>query len=132
MPNKKTVLRWLGHHEEFSAQYARAREDQADSLAEECLDIADNASNDWMERNDPNNPGWVANGEHTQRSRLRLDARKWFASKVAPKKYGEKLDLSHSGTIETRSDADIKARIASLLAKNGPDEGGEPGANPVT
>lgn len=94
MPNKSTVFRWLAAREDFRDQYARARDAQADALAEETLDIADEASNDWMARNDPENPGWVVNGEHIQRSRLRVDARKWFASKVAPKKYGEKLELA--------------------------------------
>src|SRR5436305_84253 len=52
MPNKITVLRWLADpaKADFCAQYARAREAQADALVEECLEIADDGSNDWMER----------------------------------------------------------------------------------
>lgn len=64
------------------------------------LEIADDATNDWMERKGAGqSPGYELNGEHVQRSRLRVDARKWLASKLAPKKYGERLDLNHSGAV---------------------------------
>lgn len=99
MPDKTTVLRWLSTQPEFRTQYAHARELQADALAEECLDIADDGSNDWMEQHDAegNSLGWKLNGEAVQRSRLRLEQRRWYASKLAPKKYGEKLDLTSGG-----------------------------------
>lgn len=99
MPDKSTVFRWLAEHQEFRDQYARAREAQADALADEVLEISDDGSNDWMERknSDDQSLGWVLNGEHVQRSRLRVDSRKWFAGKVAPKKYGDKLVQEHSG-----------------------------------
>lgn len=77
----------------------RAREAQADTLADELLDISDDARNDWMKRNHgDDDPGWVANGEHIQRSRLRVDTRKWIASKLKPKKYGDKLELASDPT----------------------------------
>lgn len=76
MPGLRTVFGWLADHPEFSHQYARAREAQADSLADEMLDIADDKSLDPNDR------------------RVRLDTRKWLASKLRPKKYGEKLELS--------------------------------------
>lgn len=94
MPAASTVFLWLALNQSFSEQYAHAREAQADALVDECLEIADDGSNDWIERNDPKNAGYEANGEHIQRSRLRVDARKWFASKVAPKKYGDKLNIA--------------------------------------
>ena len=96
MPDKATVFRWLAANEEFRDQYARAREAQADVIFDEILDIADDASNDWMERIDEagKNVGWQLNGDHVQRSRLRIDARKWMAGKLRPKKYGDKLELS--------------------------------------
>lgn len=101
MPDKVTVLRWLDAHESFRTQYARAREAQADTIFEEILEIADDARNDWMEQNadDAQTAGWKFNGENVQRSRLRVDARKWFLAKVAPKKYGDKLDVEHSGKL---------------------------------
>jgi len=99
MPDKSTVFRWLASNETFRDQYARAREAQADALVDEILEISDDGTNDWMvrENSDGQNIGWTLNGEHVQRSRLRVDSRKWFASKVAPKKYGEKIQAEHSG-----------------------------------
>lgn len=101
MPDKTTVFKWLRERPEFLAQYARAKEESADALADEMLDIADDGSNDWMELHHRENVGWVENGEAMQRSRLRVDTRKWIASKLKPKKYGEKLDLN----------AEVKAAI---------------------
>lgn len=94
MPPESTVREWvLDNREGFAAQYTRARELQAHAMAEEILDIVDDGSNDWMERNDKDNAGWVANGEHVARSRMRFDARRWYLSKVLPKVYGDKLAL---------------------------------------
>lgn len=94
MPNKATVFRWLAANKSFSDQYARAREVQADTLFDECLDIVDDGRNDWVERKRRDGSTYIAlNDEAISRSRLRLDARKWMAGKLAPKKYGEKLQL---------------------------------------
>lgn len=94
MPDKATVFRWLRTNQAFCDQYTRAKEESADALSDEMLDISDDARNDWMLRNHgEDDPGWVANGEHIQRSRLRIETRKWLASKLKPKKYGEKLAL---------------------------------------
>ena len=92
MPCVKTIFNWLSEHEFFLQQYARAKEESADALTDEMLDIADDASNDYMKGK--NNEGWEANGEHIQRSRLRIDTRKWLSSKLKPKKYGDKTILS--------------------------------------
>lgn len=96
MPSKSAVCRWLASNTTFRDQYARARQMQADILADEILDISDDGSNDWMEKfdRDGNAVGWQVNGEAINRSRLRVDARKWYAGKLAPKKYGDKLELS--------------------------------------
>jgi hypothetical protein len=94
MPAKSTVFKWLAENKVFSDMYARARETQADALFDEVLSIADNGSNDWMEKNFGEDTRWVENGEALRRSQLRIDARKWMAGKLRPKKYGEKLELS--------------------------------------
>ena len=97
MPDQRTVYRWLlaDEREEFRQQYARARELQADSLFEEMKEIADDGSNDWMEKfgKDGESLGWVVNGEAVQRSRIRLDDRRWRAGKLKPRKYGERTLL---------------------------------------
>lgn len=91
-PGKATVFRWLAAHEEFRDQYAHAREAQSDTLFDEILDIADDASNDWMQRHGKDgSPAWAENGEAMARSKLRVDARKWMVGKLQPKKYGERI-----------------------------------------
>jgi hypothetical protein len=81
MPPESTVREWaVDDREGFAAQYARAREAQADFHADEIIEIADSA-------------------EDAQLGRLRVDARKWVASKLAPKRYGERLDVAHSGDV---------------------------------
>lgn len=99
MPVMSTMFKWIREHEEFSNQYAKAKEESADALTEDMMDIADDGSNDWMELNDPDNPGYRANGEAIQRSKLRVDVRKWAASKLKPKKYGDKITTEHTGNI---------------------------------
>lgn len=114
MPALSSVFLWLSKHKEFSEQYTRAREAGVEALAEETLEIADEASNDWMERNDPDNPGYVVNGEHIQRSRLRVDTRKWLLSKIAPKKYGDKVTNEHTGP----DGGPILQRIERVIVEN--------------
>lgn len=97
MPNKATVFRWLARHKEFSDQYAHARETQADSLFDEILSIADDGHNDWMLKKFGDDERWVENGEVLRRSQLRVDARKWMAGKLRPKKYGEKITQEVTG-----------------------------------
>lgn len=102
MPDKATVFRWLAANEHFRDKYALAREAQADALFDDILSIADDGRNDWMERKDAEdeNMGWRENGEALRRSQLRIDARKWMAGKLRPKKYGEKLDIEQKTTHE--------------------------------
>lgn len=95
LPTYSTVMLWLEEDTQLSDRYARAKEAQAEFMADELLEIADDARNDWMEREDPDNPGFRLNGEHIQRSRLRVDTRKWLAAKLKPKKYGEKVEQTH-------------------------------------
>lgn len=103
MPGKSTVFRWLAAHEQFRDQYAHAREAQADSLVDDMLPIADDARNDWMVKQnaDGEHVGWQENGDAIRRSQLRLETRKWIAARMQPKKYGDKLDLNHGGTVRT-------------------------------
>lgn len=118
MPSKQAVLRWLAKHESFRAQYVRAKEQGAEALAEEMFDIADDGANDWMERtnSDGDNIGWQLNGEHVRRSQLRIDTRKWYLSKIMPKKYGEKIQTEHSGRVAftDMTDDELQRRIEAL------------------
>ena len=107
MPCVDSMRKWLIKHESFVARYTRAREEQADKYAEEIVQIADEGLNDWMTENDPDNPGYRLNGEHVQRSKLRIDARKWVAAKLRPKVYGEnnRTDLNVGGGLTVVIDA---------------------------
>ena len=99
IPDESTVRLWaLDDREGFAAQYARAREVQFLAIADELLEIADDGRNDWMQRrgNDERG-GWELNGEHIQRSRVRIDTRKWMLSKMLPKVYGDKTEVAVTG-----------------------------------
>lgn len=94
-PARQTVHEWVIKNKEFADKYARAREDQADFLAEEILEIADHSDRDTVKiRDRSGNEIDVEDKEWTSRSKLRVEARKWVASKLKPKKYGDKVELS--------------------------------------
>lgn len=99
MPDASSVHRWVleGEHEEFYKQYARAREIQAENMFDEILDIADDGSNDFMTVKRGKEEIEVEDREVTNRSKLRVESRKWYLSKVLPKKFGDKLDLTSGG-----------------------------------
>lgn len=97
MPDEATVYRWIAAHDEFRERYARAKEAQADRFAEEIIEIADDGTNDWMLREQGEETVEVVNHEHIQRSKLRVDARKWLMAKMAPKRYGESVAMTGAG-----------------------------------
>jgi hypothetical protein len=97
MPDPKTIFKWMGEHEDFVQHYTRATAERAEAFQEDILDIADNGSNDWMEAHYGNSEVWITNGEALQRSRLRVETRKWLMEKMKPKKYGNKVDLTSDG-----------------------------------
>ncbi len=101
MPAKSTVMAWLADdaHQEFRTKYALAREIQADGFVDEMVEIADDGSNDWMEKNFGEETRWVENGEALRRSQLRILTRQWIAEKLKPKKYGNKVDLNVDGKL---------------------------------
>lgn len=121
MPARSTVHVWLAERNEFAEKYALARDRQADTIFDEILDIADDGENDWLEKHgkDGENLGWRLNGEAVLRSRLRVDARKWMAGKLRPKKYGEKLLGDPDNPIVTAqmSDTDLARLLVFQLTK---------------
>ncbi|WP_325052321.1 terminase small subunit-like protein [Sinorhizobium meliloti] len=124
MPSESLVRKWVMKDEDFGAQYARAREAGMEALADEILQIADSQEGDVITTEDGRE---IVNHDAIQRARLRVDTRKWLMSKIAPKKYGDRLDLNHSGSIGALSDDALDARLAKLLGKAGvaPAAGGE-------
>jgi hypothetical protein len=95
LPGIDTIMRWLNASPDLQARYAGAKQLQADLMAEEMIGIAEDGSGDRVQRTDRNGNTYVElDTEHVQRSRLRIDTRKWLMSKLMPKKYGEKLELA--------------------------------------
>ncbi|RWC76083.1 MAG: terminase small subunit protein [Mesorhizobium sp.] len=97
MPAKSTVLNWLlkPDYAQFLDQYTRARELQADVHVDEMPDIADDSSNDYITKTNADGSTYEqVNSEHIQRSRLRIETRKWIAERMRPKKYGSKVALT--------------------------------------
>lgn len=117
MPDTYSFYKWMREDEKALKQYARAKEDQADILAEEILDIADDGLNDTYTKDGE----VLTNHDVIARSRLRVDSRKWLASKLKAKKYGDRIDnVSSDGSMSPAnkmSAAEIDARIKELNGK---------------
>ena len=92
-PAWRTVYDWMMKDADLSTAIAHARDIGYDAMAEECLEIADNGSNDWMERLDADGIpiGYQVNGDHIQRSKLRIETRLKLLAKFNPKRYGDKI-----------------------------------------
>lgn len=117
-PDKSTIFRWLADpkYKEFQDQYACAKRAQAEFLAEEMIEIADDSSNDTMTIRKGNIEIEVENKEWVNRSRLKVDTRKWIASKLFPKKYGDKTDItSGDQPIQNNISLEALALIAQKL-----------------
>lgn len=93
MPEARTVHYWLldKDKEDFFQQYARARDIQAENMFDEILAISDESRTDIVGGDDKSDNARV------QAHRLRVDSRKWYLSKVLPKKFGDKLDMTTNG-----------------------------------
>jgi predicted ATPase with chaperone activity len=94
MPAESTIYLWIAKHPEFSEKYARAREVQLERWEDEIVEISDDATNDWMAREEG---AKAVDHEHISRSKLRVDTRKWIMSKRLPKKYGDRVDSRVTG-----------------------------------
>lgn len=99
-----TLLKWLSENEDFSIQYARAKQMQAELFVDEIIEIADETSNDTIyqsigggENDEDSFTVERENKEWIKRSQIRIDARKWIASKLLPKKYGNNIDVTSGG-----------------------------------
>lgn len=108
-PHRQTVFKWLSKYPSFNDQYAKAQKERTESFAEDILDIADQYSRD-------------EEVDHINRARLRIDTRKWLMSKMAPKRFGDKQEIEHSGGMTIKQSAtdmtdDELARIAAASGK---------------
>lgn len=98
MPSISAVINWLadGAHETFVAQYTRAREAQADRMAEEILEIS-NTPVLGIKTKTTDGRTEVTEGDMIEHRRLQVDARKWLAARMAPKKYGDRIKQEVTG-----------------------------------
>lgn len=92
--SQRVLWNWLAADEELMRQYLRAKELCIDAYAEEIIEISDDGSRD-IYIDDKGRE--VVNREVIARAQLRIDARKWYAARLAPKKYGEKASSAHEG-----------------------------------
>lgn len=99
MPSHGAVYNWFGKHEGFVEQYARAKEDSADSRADQIEDIADKVL---LGTYDP------------AAARVAIDAFKWTSGKHRPKKYGDKQQIETTHTFAQMTDDEVNNRIKAL------------------
>lgn len=118
MPDRATVYRWLLEQPAFCDKYARAREEQADTLADEIIAIADESPeiNEVRDKHGDVIDIKIDSG-YVAYQKQRIEARKWTAMKLKPKKYGDKLELAGDPNsplkVEVQSEADTY--LAALL-----------------
>ena len=104
MPSRKTIYTWMDENDSFLNQYTRARKEQADFYAQEIVDIADTE-------------------EDPQRAKIRIDARKWVASKLKGSLYGDKQSIDHTTAgkeikpAQQATTEQLEALIASHIKK---------------
>lgn len=97
LPIYGTVLTWLSKHASFYELYARAKQQQLESMAEDIVDIS---NDDQLDAND---------------KRIRIDTRKWLLSKLIPKVYGDKIDVTSDGKALAPPSHSIDARVQSII-----------------
>ncbi len=97
LPAFGTVWQWIQHRAEFATAYAQARRTQIQAMAEDIVDL----SND--ETLDPND------------KRIRIETRKWLLSKLIPRTYGDKLDVTSDGQALAVPSHQVDARIQSII-----------------
>lgn len=124
MPAVRTVSDWKVAYPEFGAEFARARDEGFDAIAFECLEIADDARNDYIDRkaeegDEQAKKAQEYDSEHVQRSKLRIETRLKLLAKWDPKRYGDKIAVGGADdlpAIKGLSDADLDAKIAAAAA----------------
>ena len=91
MPSVVTFFKWVRENEDFHEAYMRAKSEQAEIMVQDMLEIADDGSNDWYDTDANGKTVRKLNNECVQRSKLRVETRKWAASKFKPKVYGDRI-----------------------------------------
>jgi hypothetical protein len=122
MPSDNTVRDWQSAYPDFAVVIARAREAGHDYIASECMTIADDSRNDYIEKmasggDEQAVKALAFNAEHVQRSKLRIETRLKLLSKWDPKRWGDKIEIDQQTTIISQTDEQINDRIRQLSTK---------------
>lgn len=118
MPSEHAVRGWvIDDYEGFGSRYARARDMGIDRMIEETVEIADDSGLDVVVTED----GAKVDGEAVQRAKLRVDTRRWIASKLAAKRYGDRLQVDANINVEIAGmdDRELEARVRDLAGRLG-------------
>ena len=124
MPSKTTIQRALDKDSAFAGRYAVARELMYKGWAEEIIEISDDGTTDYITKTGRNGHEYEAvDQEHIQRSRLRVDTRKWLLSKLLPNTYGDKVEHQHGGEVahtvtHTLDDREKMRRMALFMLED--------------
>lgn len=99
IPSCATIYRWMKTYPEFAISIARARDDQADYFFDKQIEFAEEATT-----------------ENYMVKKFQADQLKWVAGRLKPKKYGERLNLDHSGELALTTKEQRDAAVAAALA----------------
>lgn len=124
MPSYGAVYDWAENDDKFSSRLAHARDKGEEAIVQECVEIADDGRNDWVEKfgKDGESLGYQINGEHVQRSKLRIETRLKLLAIWNPRKYGNRVNVDH-GTQPGDPLAKLYEQMAGTPLRPDGDEG---------
>ena len=102
-PSRDTVYEWRRVHPDFSEWYTKARQDQADTYVDELVEISDEL---------------ITSPEEAARNRLRIDTRKWAATRLHPRFYGDKVTNEISGPNGGAIQMEVKVNVHPVRVRN--------------
>lgn len=111
MPDSSTFYKWIDEDKEKSIQYERSIELRSEFLFDEMFEIADKQGEDVTTDKEGNK---VINPNIVQRNRLQIDVRKWALSKMMPRKFGDKLDMTSGGNPIQGAPSVINVKIIEI------------------
>ena len=124
MPTTTGIQKWRQARPEFDVAFTRAREDQMHAWADQIISFADHGTEDIL-RNEDGKPVLKKNGqpqlyrEHIERTRLRIDTRKWLMAKILPTVFGDRINIDANHTIESKDDAEMVQELRDAMDKAG-------------
>ena len=115
MPTYSRVMGRINQSSSLRSAYAHAREVRNDRMADELLDIAEDGTNDYVEKQGRNGTFVALNEEHVRRSQLRIDTRKWLLAKLLPARFGERVEHTGAGGGAIQVEHGMSAKMLESL-----------------